>query len=421
MITVKTRRYYRVDSILVSVMKTSRFREIAVQTNMEKIMEGSPLLTFHVQFMNVGVSGETPPPGIQLFAFDSSTSILESSDFRKSNGTFFGNGLSWNKVEYDSYTAEIDTKQLPSHCQIIVLLARVSSSLSMRDLAHSMSYSLSVSDDLSVRVNRVDLTFTEGNSDWFIVGAVVFNRSSSFRVLMKDISSFPETRGNVIGQLRDLVQSTLREAPPCGISLPNWYLVWDSSRKNDCPMNESSVDRTAILTSRKIPYLDDPNPSTSPRSIMHAHQSGGVLDESCPTSPNKNCARCRTLMTRISQLEIALGHTDVSQNLVAENNALRDRIAELEIQLQVTENLVEKLKQVHQTTEHLGFAPVAQSGVPDFSHLGTSQQFSANLKLQEDLLVSVKEQVMRIGNQLSLGQRLRGIPLPSEINQIHMS
>ena len=395
-----------------------------VQTDLEKIMEGGPLLTFHVRFMNVGGPGEIPPPGIQIFALDSGSSILDSSDYRKADGSLFGNGVSWKQAEHESYIAEIDPKQLPSHCQVILILARVSGSLSLRDLATSMSYTLKASCDSSVRVEGSDLTFKEGDSDWFIVGAVVMDRSPQPRILMKDISSFPETRGNVIGQLRDMVQSALREVPPSGISLPNWYVVWDPSRRTPTPMNDLSVDRTAILTSRRVPYLDEPNSCTSPRSNMH--QSGVELNESCPvmtfapSSPNRTCGKCRSLLMHITQLEKALGHSLGSEKLVAENNALRDRISDLEIQLQVAENLVDKLKQVQQSTDFLGFASVSQSKLPDLSHLDAPEQFSANLKLQEDLLVSVKEQVMRIGNQLSLGQRLRGIPIPGDKNQIHL-
>jgi len=112
-----------------------------------------------------------------------------------------------------------------------------------------------------------------------------------------------------------------------------------------------------------------------------------------------------------------------SDKLVEENISLKDRISELEVQLRAADILIEKLKQVRASTDQFGFDFSSQGSldIPDYSHMEVSHQFAAHLKLQEELLVSVKEQVMRINNQVNLGRRLRGIPLSGDINQIHMS
>ena len=408
----------------------------------KKIMETAPPLGFHVEFMRASDSEDDPVPGLQIFAFDRAGSMLESSDFRKSEGSFLGHSVSWKLAGRQSYLAEFDTNKIPTSCNLLLVLVRVSSSLSVSDLASAMSYTLAVTGDSSVQVGGLDLAFQSSQADWFITGAIMFDRNSVHRILFKDISSFPGTRGNVLGQVRDLAQDIGREVPPPGINLPNWYVLWDQSRPIS-PSSDTVADRTAILTSHKIPYLDDPvvrgDSTTSPRNmICSPHHRISTTSESPraltfappspyrPTSPTY-CLKCQSLKTRVTELESILSQLDSCSTgpdqLVEENNSLKDRISELEVQLRAADILIEKLKQVRASTDQFGFDFSSQGSldIPDYSHMEVSHQFAANLKLQEELLISVKEQVMRINNQVNLGRRLRGIPLPGDINQIHMS
>ena len=403
-------------------------------------METAPPLLFHVEFIRTGDSEEDPVPGLQLFAFDEALSILDSSDFRNTEGEFLGHSVSWNLRGPESYTARIDTQRIPSNCTMILLVTRVSSALCVKDLASSMGYTLEVVGDSSVQVCGLDLTFDSGETDWFVAGALVFDRRIPSRILFKDISSFPDSRGNVINQIRDLARTLGREVPPPEITLPNWYVLWDELRPIS-PPTDTSTDRTAFLVSHKIPYLDEPivsgDPTTSPRNMVPIHRPHSAINESVPVvtfappSPTREhvtspCAHCLSMKNRIVQLESALYHMNENTNgpdsLVEENKLLKDKVAELEVQLKAADILITKLKQVRTSTEQFGFDfTPTDVNIPDFSHMKVPERFTANLKLQEDLLVSLKEQVMRINSQVHLGRRLRGIPLPGDTNAIHMS
>jgi len=214
-------------------------------------------------------------------------------------------------------------------------------------------------------------------------------------------------------------------------------VVWDELRPTSPPMN-TSADRTAILIPHKIPYLDEEvvkgDPTTSPRNMMPVNVSSKSFNDSVPVvtfappspapkSPPASCSNCRHLKNRIGELESNLYQFSAYSNGTDEINMLRDRVADLDVQLRTAEIMIEKLKQVRTSTEQFGFdfSSTDVVSIPDLGHMEVPQQFTANLKLQEDLLVSLKEQVMRINSQVHLGRRLRGIPLPGESKAIHMA
>ena len=400
-------------------------------------MESAPGVAFHVQFAKTGDFEDDPCPGLQVFALNESCAVVDSSDYRCSSGAFLGGSVSWKLSSRDSYVAEINVAQVPDSCAMMLFVVRVSSSLFVRDLADSMSYSVSAAVDSAVQVSGMDLTFSGGDVDWFIVSAIVFEKSVSPRVLLKDISSFPQTRGNVINQIKESAHSVLREVPPPTISLSNWYTLWTDSKK------EESADTTAILMSKNVPYMDDPivegDGTTSPRNLLTSelvdHHAPVVTfappspTHKSPVAPGVPCQKCHVLSDRVLELERTLMYSDPDHRLSKENDILREQIKDLQIRLTVAETLVDKLKQVQHSSESFGYDISNSFNVNDaenqkqfdYSHLPVAEQVSCHLKVQEDLLVSVKEQVMKINNQLTLGRRLRGIKIPGEKGQIHQT
>jgi len=230
-------------------------------------MEKGPTVNFVIKFRKLGSEDNDEYPGIQLFAFNESAYVTSFSDFRKHSGSIFGGAIVWEPVEDGKFIIKISVDSLPAECKMIPILIRVSTAYAIPQFAGSMTYTFSASGmDSSVHVDSVDLTVQGSNVDWFVSGVLSIDRDPTdgipTRVLFRDISSFPENRGDVVNQLKDLVHTLLSE-----ISLTNfptntedgWY-VFDTIRAAEIVTSpapvESPMNTTAFLLkdTPKSPY-----------------------------------------------------------------------------------------------------------------------------------------------------------------------
>jgi hypothetical protein len=146
---------------------------------------------------------------------------------------------------------------------------------------------------------------------------------------------------------------------------------------------------------------------------------------------HENCKECRIkdqemrwMKARIVELESTLLTREKKDNLdetifdlMKENQTLRESRDSLDHRLRIAERVAGKYKSlIDDESELRAFTADCDNEVPELIYrpnhtLNATDSMNSQLRYQEDIVVSVKDQIMRLGNQLKLGRQLRGLSI----------
>ena len=105
------------------------------------------------------------------------------------------------------------------------------------------------------------------------------------------------------------------------------------------------------------------------------------------------------------------------ESLIKEKNQLEENCHLLNQKLRVSEKIIDTYKSATAgaaSDDVFDLGVPATEEVPDFvlhpnRTMNVHDSMASQLRFQEDIVVSLKDQIMRLGNQLKLGRQFRGI------------
>ena len=287
-------------------------------------------------------------PSIQIFAFDEAgNELIASSNQRLIYGSILKGGVTWDASRGDGASVSFNLSELErhaNHTRFFPIVIHAPIQRSIADAADTVSFKLSrnCSDGkLVTPFQSEEIDLSQGTEfDWFVIGLAVINYGKrSFR--FKNVASFPNGPGEVLRQLKDLIEWTITEdsetddwfdfdLDPIGLTIP--------------VMNESSQDVASMLT-------------------------------------------------EISRLR-------------SENTELSIKVAKQEI-------IIERLRK-ERREEMVSDLVGPETTLRMFGSEESQEEDSVEklLQSQENLIGSIKQQILRLSNQIKTGQRMRAIGLP---------
>lgn len=323
----------------------------------------------------------TNPPCPQLFAFSEAGDILGFSDHRKLKGSIFSNAVSWDTLSPTKFQFEIRLNQLPSEAAFFPILLRVAKAGEGNNLfssAQLVQYSLTYKDSAAVsnpifKTEAVSLAEDEGQLDWFVLGLLAKNNITS-SILFRDVSSFPASKGDVESQLRDLIEGSVDDLNEgLGTKSEGWYPVpWEQNKE-------------------QVPTFAPVTPSFS--------------------SMAPGCHNCSILEAQLNAARKQMRPTHDDEELTK----LRQKVSELKDKTLKQDILLEKLRK--ERREVLLNQLVGQDLDRSNSSGGSHQQddeldesqarleprnLSVEMEQQETLIMSIKEQLLKLSSQIRL-------------------
>jgi hypothetical protein len=263
-----------------------------------------------------GINGDMP--ALQVFAMNDEGQVMASSPSDIRFGSICRGGISWRNS-----TVEFLEELAPTGAKFFPIIIHEPSR------AKLVGYSLfNNQNQLLFKGDPVDLT--QGNmADWFVVSLGRF-RSQDGVMEFKNISSFPNTSGDVVPQLKDLV---------------HWIQNGDPAERTE---GWIACDLTKTIT-------------------VHDGQV---------------CSECERK---------------------------DEKIRSLQLQIEKQNILIEKLRKERRTgfvSDLIG--PETLDVLPDDSD-EKETNVEKLLQTQDELIGSIKEQILKLSNQIKNGQRLRAI------------
>jgi len=343
------------------------------------------------------------PPAIQLFIFTEAGEVIGSSDYKKPKGSMLSDAVVWDMLAPTKFQFEIRLDLVPAAGMFFPILVRVRKSGNLFTVAQAVQYSLHMKDSPSKPIfttDPVSLAEDDGELDWFVLGVVVVDRNAVKKVasiLFRDVSSFPATKGDVASQLKELVGSVLDDLSEGQIEGEGWY----------------SVPVPPELTDLSSPTASEPSASSSSSSASSEEGMIATFGPGTPTfSPPPDCANCAILLAELKSKR----SEDIAKSEGIEEVAkLREKLAELEQRSLKQEIMIEKLRSERKqvlVTQLVGEENLTD---PNTDELDQPSATSHNKNVidavadQEILIMSIKEQLLKLSSQIRNGQRIRAI------------
>ena len=361
-------------------------------------MEKTDSCTLIGQVELTGVRNVTP--SIQLFVFTDSGEVLGFSDYTKSTGSILTGAISWDMLSARLYQFEIHLDLIPTKGEVFPILIRVPKSGNLFSVAESAQYTVFYKEKPSEPIFETDpvsLAEDDGELDWFVLGALLVNRDALKKIssiLFRDVSSFPGTKGDIAGQLRDLVESLLEDQDE-GLAVGDgWYPLAVPAALRD--LANVKIPQMKALNREEVPTFAPATPTFSPPPDCH------------------NCAILQAQLKARKELTSPRSSREDNQEILT----LRKKVSELEDKSQKQEILLEKLRKERQevlVTQLVGGSHDQEESLADnaddedASCSKDPASFASQMQEQELLIMSIKEQLLKLSSQIRNGQRIRAI------------
>ena len=348
---------------------------------------------FNVDFERSENSG--PLPSIQVFGFSDNLNLIGYSDYHKSEDCILAGSV---RIQQGQVSIAIDS--LLSDVEYIPIIIRVPSEGSVFESARNCIFKCEVLNDF---FQSEKLSLQDGGTvDWMVLGVLVFRRKEDnltvSRVELKDVSSFPERHGDVIHQLKNLIESISEES---------------STSDGWCTLFVANTD----------------SESSSPRTVASASPKQNGTITFAPGSPLIKCRDCHLKDLEISTLKYSLEQKDAEIRKATESGAGRSprtnqTISELSMELERLREkeretlltidkqniLIDRLRVERRSNLHeelLGDAISMSNKDIKTVGLKTNLDLAVQLVQQEELVIAIKEQLSKLVHQSKNVYRLR--------------
>lgn len=385
-------------------------------------MNSGQVLRVLVEF----TSNTTTLPGLQIYALTSSAQTVAYSDYRSPDSSILGGSIRLSAQGSTVRNSYFRVNFVPSEVTYIPVLLRAPRETPIRDLAESMKCQIGFDDETDTNVFKSESLHLNGEGsevDWFVVGIIRFVRDLSdqlVEVQFKDVSSFPSRTGEIEPQLQELIE----------------VFETDQSDEEGWKVLRSFEAEISPKT------IASRNSGVSPRATLR-RSLGGMGDGAvtfAPVSPalsNRTEAVCRgcelkdleiqalkfQLVQKESELKMQPASSSADtlassgiggsvKHLAEELSKLRDREADLLTTIEKQKILIEQLRMARQNS--LVEKLVADSDMMFTDHIKEPElrkdtDVAVQLVQQEELIVAIKEQLLKLSSQVKNGLRIRAL------------
>ena len=406
-------------------------------------MKDSSILLSRIDFAN----SESSPASVQVYAFSQSGAVLGYSDYRKPDGSIMSGSITWSKA-IQSTCIRFHMDLLPAEVVYVHIIARVPTSTRLSDASEAAQHSLAYEDlPMLARFDPVPFTGEGSDVDWFVFGVLVIERDSMKRISrlgFRDISAFPNNRGEVVLQLKDLIQSIKGESlsgdewtsipiPAALIATPIPYLndppfspAVSSPRTIASPLVKPILGSGTMTFAPGSPVASPPKKETSGGTMTVAPGSPAIIS---PPTVGHMCSgcrikddECRALRAQLLQAQAELRVRHVSGTgedrasvveLTESVLRLHEANTELEDKLIKQAILIERLRKERRSglvAELVGPEELMFALSGDGAELNEEKLDGAlQMQQQADLIGGIKDQLRKLANQIHNGQRLRAM------------
>jgi hypothetical protein len=327
--------------------------------------------------------------GIQIYSFGNNGAYVEKSDHLRSEGKSIDGSVSWLSLAPGSFLVNVDLPKLSSEVNVIPLICRVPMRGRMHQCVDSVTYSLyfeSAPDEKLFMNKNVPLIDYDGMSmDWFVLGVICRSRESDF--LYKDISAFPSSPGDIIPQLKELVNSILIE------------------------INSGETSDHILFN---LPRTRPPNPPLVTPRNANPPMSPLLLDS--PVEVSLECRNCESLKQKIIQIET--DHVMVSSSrrrggeldrdsvelLIRENERLRGVLDQMEDKIGIYEKLIEKYK----NEKSIQVIQSPRVSTPRMNQTGREESttIEKEIEKQNEIILNLKENLINLNNSIKINKKI---------------
>jgi hypothetical protein len=350
--------------------------------------------------VEIQARASSTPPGLQVYAFSNSLNLVGYSDYRKSSDAFLGECI---KIERGQISIAFDS--ITSDVVYLPIIIRVPAEESIFNTSTHCEYKCQVGIEC---FKSEKLTLEDGSDvDWMVLGVLCLRRKEGSltlsRIDWKDVSSFPERPGDFIHQLKDLIDS-LQSEP---ITSESWSTLWVAN---------SETESSDISSPRTVA-------SNSPKNT-------GTITFA-PGSPTGHCRECSLKdieilalkhsmeqkaeeVRKLSQVKSSFSPRSVDRvaDLSNEIERMREREKEMLLAFETQKILIDRLrheKKISLCDNLVGEAIPMTSDDLVRTGLKTDLDVAVQLVQQEELIVAIKDQMLKLMNQIKNRYRLREI------------
>lgn len=382
-------------------------------------MNSGQVLRVLVEF----TSNTTTLPGLQIYALTSSAQTVAYSDHMSPESSILGGSIRLSAQGSTVRSSYFRVNFVPSEVTYMPVLFRAPREMPIRDFAESMKCQIGFDDETDTNVFESESLHLNGEGsevDWFVVGIIRFIRDLSDRLVevqFKDVSSFPSRTGDIEPQLQELIEVFETDQP----DEEGWKVLRSF---------EGEISPKTIASR---------NSGASPRATL-SRSLGGMGDGAvtfAPVSPALSNGMCRgcelkdleiqalkfQLVQKESELKMQPGTSSANtlassgiggsvKHLSEELSKLRDREADFLTTIEKQKILIEQLRMARQsslveklvTDSYMMFTDDIKG-----PELRKDTDVAVQLVQQEELIVAIKEQLLKLSSQVKNGLRIRAL------------